>query len=135
MKYIFAFLSCFTSNVNGSQEVNYEELHKPYFSLNCLSEKTQQDMDKCGDRNLLTAKKTMESMVETIHTRFAELSPELSGKFKKSQTLWEESHTIECQLEAYDSIEGSGYHSILSSCIEMKMNERISYLRWLASGI
>lgn len=137
MKYtlLLAFLPCFTLKVNGSQPVDYDEIHKPYVSLNCFNEKTQKDMDKCGDDNLLAAEEKMKSLVKTIIVSFKDSSPQMANKFKKSQILWEESHKIECEVETYDSIEGSGYHSILSACLEMKINERISYLRWLASNI
>ncbi|MGY5586207.1 lysozyme inhibitor LprI family protein [Vibrio cincinnatiensis] len=136
MKYLTLFtLLPFFSYAAEDISVDYDEIHKPYFNVSCMNEKNQEKMDICGDKSLLEATNAMVLLVDSLIESNLEPFPELSTKIKQSQAYWEQYHKINCEIETYESLGGSGYHSIFNACIEMKVNERISYLKWLESNI
>lgn len=138
MKYLLllSFLPLFACATQESHlSIDYDEIHKPYFNLSCINETTQKEMDVCGEKSLLQATNLMKILVESLIESNRKDSPDFSNKINVSQVHWEKLHKVNCEIETYESIGGSGYHSILNACIEMKVNERVSYLQWLASNI
>lgn len=113
------------------ESLSYDEIHKNYQSLNCFDEATQQEMNKCGEQSLSLAKDKMNSIFNEV---IEEKDNAFSEKVKKSQVLWTTFAHISCEIETYESEGGTGYYSILNFCLETKLNERISYLKWVLSN-
>lgn len=138
MKYlilaIFLSLSaCATQEPTIS--IHYDDIHKPYINITCINEVTQQEMDACGEKSLLSATNKMNLMAESLIESNRKELPSFSEKIRDSQVQWEKYHKISCEIETYESMHGSAYYSILNACLEMKVNERVSYLKWFAENI
>ncbi|MCP4321689.1 MAG: DUF1311 domain-containing protein [Alteromonadales bacterium] len=110
---------------------DYMQVHKPFLSLTCINEKTQQEMDQCGERSLVKAKSKMNALLETLKTNHKSAEPALYDTLEASQLTWNKYMEASCKVETYYSRGGSGFSSIWSYCIETKINERISYLSWM----
>ena len=114
---------------------DYNEIHKSYYGLGCIDEATQHSMDECGKEKLIEATKKMNDIVKIIAISYEKKSKEQKKALKKSQKHWVNLTKFDCAIETEDSQSGSGYYSILNACLEMKTNERISYLRWISSNL
>lgn len=138
MKYLLliSFLPLFSCAMQESTiSTDYDEIHKPFFSMHCINEATQQEMDACGKKSLLSATNSMTLLVESLIESNRKYSPGFSKKINEAQIKWENFHRTSCEIETYESIGGSAYYSIFNTCLEMKVNERVSYLKWLADNI
>jgi len=135
---LFLLLVLFSSlsYAGGSavQVPDYMQVHKPYFSVACIDEQTQQDMDACGKKSLSLAVKKMDNFLAALKKNYKASEPELLRSLETSQIAWENYKDTSCKLETYYSREGTGFESIWNGCLEIKINERISYLSWLADN-
>lgn len=138
MKYLLLiiFLPLFACATQESNlPADYEDIHKAYLNMNCINEATQQEMDSCGNENLISATNAMTLLTASLIESNLKESPDYSKKISESQTQWEKFHKISCEIETYESLNGSGYYSIFNACLEIKVNERVNYLKWLADNI
>lgn len=134
MKIIFLLLIVPIISYAGGKDIivpDYMQTHKVYISMKCIDEKTQHEMDECGERSLKSAASNMESMLAKLIKNHTTSEPELSIALKTSQTSWKIYMEDSCKVETYDSRDGSAFHAIWNACLEIKINERISYLSWM----
>lgn len=122
----------FSAYPGGVETTNdsYYEIHKPFMSINCLNEQTQQEVDTCSRASIENAKSKMESLLNELKLLNDQQALVVSD-IELSQTYWSEYMKATCSIETKDSKDGSAYYSILSDCLETKINERNSYLQWL----
>ena len=148
MKYLLLFF-LLPLSLNAAQEVSldYEQIYnsynngggcangaEPYVTYAC----TRKQMILLNDE--ITS--LFNSFIKSSNERLSKLSKEdraaqanLTEMHQVVQTNWFISHSVECEIENYDSITGTGYNLIYNFCIIRKMNERLSYLRWLSKQI
>ena len=113
---------------------DYMQVHKLYLSMACIDEQTQQDMDACGKKSLSRAVKKMDDLLTALKKNYKTSEPELFKSLEASQVAWVNYKDASCKLETHYSRESSAFESILNGCLEIKINERISYLSWLADN-
>lgn len=122
------FTSLSYAGGEGGDIPDYSLVHKPYWAISCIDERNQQAMDKCGELSLKKATAAMNELLEKLKKNYKYQEPDLYNILMLSQKKWQVHMKLSCQVETYYSREGSAYNSILNACIEMKTNERISYL-------
>ncbi len=134
MKYIYLLFFMSSLSYAGGQDVktpDYMNIHKSFMSLTCIDEKTQQAMDQCGKKSLENATTQMNSLLNVLKESYSTDEPGLLELLLSSQADWKIYMNSVCKVETYYSRNGSGFDSIWNSCIEMKINERISFLTWM----
>ena len=119
---------------DAQEQIDYNEVHAVYQSVNCLNEKTEQKMDRCGTQSLKQAKDRMNYIFNILLSKYTKGSQSNSYKITKSQDDWGRHMESSCAIETIDSEGGSAYNSIVNFCYETKINERISYLDWILSN-
>ncbi len=134
MKYLFLLLWVPLLSYAGGEKVevpDYMQIHKPYLSMACIDENTQQAMDKCGERSLVKVTSRMNKTLALLKKNYINTEPDLFKLLQVSQLSWQSYMELNCKIETYDSRNGSGFNSIWNACLEAKINERISFLNWM----
>ncbi len=137
MKYIailfFIPILCYAGNGNPTPP-DYFTVHKLYSATGCPGAETQQEVDQCSEAGLLKVTKQMEMMVETLTKSYKANEPQLAIIFIKAQKSWNNHMKLACDYQTYYSKDGSGYPSILNTCKERQISERISYLHGMLNS-
>ena len=134
MKYLSLLFFVSTLAYAGGSKVeipDYMQVHKPFLSLSCIDEKTQHEMDQCGERSLVKVTSQMKTLLESLKKNCKSTEPDLFKALQTSQLTWRANMEASCTVETYYSRDGSGFNSIWNSCLETKTNERISFLSWM----
>ena len=97
---------------------------------------TQLEINQCAGINLLTARRTLESMLEKIRHAYKSASPEFLTKLDVSQKAWEESVKADMELKYPFEDKRLQYGSVYPMCasgFESRLVlARIEFLReWL----
>lgn len=128
---LILFTSLSYADTKDVDITDYSLLHKTYRSISCIGEINQQAMDRCGELSLKKSTSKMNDLLQKLLKNYKSEETELYNLLIISQKKWQHYMKLSCQLETYYSREGSAYSSIFNACLEMKTNERISYLNWM----
>ena len=88
------------------------QIHKPFLSLSCIDEETQNSMDKCGEVSLAKATSQMKTLLEGLTKRYKKGEPNLYKTIQSSQQAWQADIEASCKVETYDSRDGSCFNFI-----------------------
>jgi len=122
------------ANDKQAEIPDYNEIHQPYWNWACLDELNQKLVDQCGQESLIASQHKLDELLKHIDNSYSKYQPKKAHKLKESQLYWNKITEINCSIETDESKEGSGFYSILNACLEMKTNERISYLHWIVNN-
>ena len=134
MKFLSIFFLLPSLAYAGGSKViipDYMQVHKPFLSLSCIDEKTQHEMDQCGEHSLVKVTSQMNVLLESLKKSHKSAEPGLYDSLESSQLAWKNYIDASCKVETYYSRGGSGFNAIWNYCLETKTNERISYLSWM----